>query len=110
VTLTPTRKLAVTAVLFAFAVALVGVASAVHRAWPLFVTWIPLLTVPYALTRPEPGELPPAQVTATVEPAPDVADQGRKPSLEPTGEDDAGAGPDKGRSHPQAGPERPEQD
>jgi hypothetical protein len=89
VTLTPTRKLAVTAVLFALAVALVGVASAVHRAWPLFITWIPLLTVPYALTRPEPGEVPPAQVTATVE---------------------SGAGPDKERSKSQPGLERPEQD
>ena len=45
------RKLALTALLFLLAVILVGVASAVRDAWPLFVAWIPLLTVPWVLTR-----------------------------------------------------------
>jgi hypothetical protein len=48
-----TRKMALTALLFLVAIALVGVASAVQTTWPLFVTWIPLLTVPWVLTRPE---------------------------------------------------------
>jgi hypothetical protein len=45
------RKLALTTLLFLLAVILVGVASAVRSAWPLFVAWIPLLTVPWVLTR-----------------------------------------------------------
>ena len=47
------RKMALTALLFLVAVILVGVASAVKEPWPLFVAWIPLLTVPWVLTRPE---------------------------------------------------------
>lgn len=45
------RKVAFTALLFLIAVILVGVASAVRAVWPLFVAWIPLLTVPWVLTR-----------------------------------------------------------
>jgi len=47
------RKMALTALLFLVAVILVGVASTVKEPWPLFVAWIPLLTVPWVLTRPE---------------------------------------------------------
>jgi hypothetical protein len=47
------RKIALTALLFLIAIMLVGVASAVKTTWPLFVAWIPLLTVPWVLTRPE---------------------------------------------------------
>jgi hypothetical protein len=59
------RKFALTVALFAAALILVGVASAVHRAYPLFLMWVPLLAVPYVLTRPEapPAEPPPAEGT-----------------------------------------------
>src|SRR5439155_15036917 len=53
VTLSPTSKLLFTLALFAVAVALVAVASAVREAAPLFFAWIPLLTVAWVLTRPE---------------------------------------------------------
>jgi len=52
---TPTRKFGVTAALFALAVVCVGLAAATHRVWPLFVAWLPLLSVAWVLTRPEPG-------------------------------------------------------
>ncbi len=58
-TLSPTSKLLFTLALFAVAVALVVVASAVHEAAPLFFAWIPLLTVAWVLTRPE-SATPPA--------------------------------------------------
>ena len=58
VVLTRRRKLAYTIVLFAIAIGLVLVASAVQEAGPLFAVWIPLLTVPWLLTRPEPGDPP----------------------------------------------------
>ncbi|HEX9236493.1 MAG TPA: hypothetical protein VF972_09470 [Actinomycetota bacterium] len=66
-TLTRMRKFALIVALFAVGVGLVFLASAVHGVAPLFVAWIPLLTVPWLLTRPEPGDPPPA---ATVEPSP----------------------------------------
>lgn len=47
------RKLALTVALFALALILVGVASAAHQPYPLFGMWVPLLAVPYVLTRPE---------------------------------------------------------
>lgn len=56
--LTRTRKLTYTIVLFAVAVGVVLVASAVQDVGPLFAVWIPLLTVPWLLTRPEPGDPP----------------------------------------------------
>ena len=51
----PTRRILFTAVMFAVAIACVGVASATHSVIPLFAAWIPLLAVPWALTRPEAG-------------------------------------------------------
>ncbi len=56
--LTRRRKLAYTIILFAVAVGLVLVASAVQEAGPLFAVWIPLLTVPWLLSRPEAGDPP----------------------------------------------------
>ena len=53
VTLNRTGKLALTVALFVVAVVLVFVASAVNSTAPLFVAWIPLLSVPWVLTRPE---------------------------------------------------------
>jgi hypothetical protein len=58
VTLSPRTKLAATVVLFVVAFAMVFVASAVNDVWPLFVAWIPLLSVPWLLTRPSPGDPP----------------------------------------------------
>ncbi len=49
----PARKLVITAGLFAVAVGVVLVSSATRSAVPLFFAWIPLLTVPWVLTRPE---------------------------------------------------------
>ena len=52
----PTRKFAITAALFACAVVLVFSATLVKNTGPLFAAWIPLLVVPYVLTRPEADE------------------------------------------------------
>ena len=51
----PTRRIVLTAVLFAVALVCIGIASATHSVIPVFVAWIPLLAVPWMLTRPEPG-------------------------------------------------------
>ncbi len=51
----PTRRIVWTAVLFAVALVCIGIASATHSVIPVFVAWIPLLAVPWTLTRPEPG-------------------------------------------------------
>jgi hypothetical protein len=59
VILSRTRKFAYTAVLFAAGIGSVAWASATHQADPLFVAWVPLLAVPYVLTRLEPGMKPP---------------------------------------------------
>ena len=53
-----TRKLALTVVLFALTAATVVAASATHRAYPLFVAWVPLVVVPWILARPESGGEP----------------------------------------------------
>jgi hypothetical protein len=53
---TRTKKLALTAVLFAAAVALLAVSVATKSPGPLFVMWVPLLAVPWVLVRPEPGD------------------------------------------------------
>jgi len=52
----PGRRLGVTALLFAVAVMSVGVASVTHSVIGVFVAWIPLLAVPWWLTRPVAGE------------------------------------------------------
>jgi hypothetical protein len=56
VVVTRARKLIGTIVLFAAAVVIVVVAGTVHDVGPLFLVWIPLLAVPWLLTRPEPGD------------------------------------------------------
>jgi hypothetical protein len=60
---TPTRKFGATAALFALAVVCVGLAAATHRVWPLFVAWLPLLSVAWVLTRPEPGPVETPEAT-----------------------------------------------
>jgi hypothetical protein len=50
---TPNRRPAIVAALFAIALAFVALAAITHRVYPLFVAWLPLLTVPWLLTRPE---------------------------------------------------------
>ena len=54
--MTATLKVIVTAAMFAVTAALVFVASATNSTAPLFAMFLPLLVVPWALTRPEPGE------------------------------------------------------
>jgi hypothetical protein len=54
---TGTRRLALTAALFALALVLLGVAIVTHSPIPLFVMWVPLVAVPFlVLGRPDPGE------------------------------------------------------
>ena len=74
--MTGTAKLALTAALFALTLAILGLAAATHSAVPLFFMWVPLLVVPWVLTRPEPG-----QVAASGKPPPDV----REPEAEQAG-------------------------
>ncbi len=75
------RKLVLTAILFAAGLGLVMLAGAVvHEVWPIFVAWIPLLAVPWVLTRPEPGH--PGAV-AEDERAVEPSDEEREPEPEP---------------------------
>ena len=60
---TATRKFGATAALFALALVCVGLAAATHRVWPLFLAWLPLLSVAWVLTRPEPGMAGPPEAT-----------------------------------------------
>jgi hypothetical protein len=53
-------KLLATIALFAAAVVIVMVAGTVHDVGPLFLVWIPLLAVPWLLTRPEPRDPSPS--------------------------------------------------
>ena len=66
---TPTRKFGATAALFAIALVCVGLAAATHRVWPLFVAWLPLLSVAWVLTRPEPGAASEPEITPAEAPA-----------------------------------------
>jgi hypothetical protein len=52
----PRRKLAITGLLFAAALGFVIGAMATASVVPLFAAWVPLLVVPWILTRPEPRE------------------------------------------------------
>jgi hypothetical protein len=65
------RKLVLTLVLFGVALVILAFTGTTHSPVPLFFIWIPLLTVPYVLTRPEPGftAVPPADPGA-MKPAP----------------------------------------
>lgn len=51
--MTPGRRLAGTALMFAITLAFLVIAAATHDVWPIFVGSIPLLVVPWLLTRPE---------------------------------------------------------
>jgi hypothetical protein len=51
-----TRRWAMTAVLFAAALVFLVVAIVSHSAVALFFMWIPLLTVPLVLGRPDQGQ------------------------------------------------------
>jgi hypothetical protein len=53
VILKPRAKLALTALLFVIALVPLVLAASTHSADPLFFMWIPLLAVPWVLTRPE---------------------------------------------------------
>ena len=55
-TLTGSRKLLLTAILFAVAVGTVAIAAATHSYVPLFFTMVPLLAVTWVLVGDEPGE------------------------------------------------------
>jgi hypothetical protein len=57
--MTPMRKLAATAALFAVGLGMVAMAAALKDVAPLFLAWIPLLLVGLVLTRPEPVSGPP---------------------------------------------------
>jgi hypothetical protein len=54
-----TRKLVLTALSFVLAAVAVVAASVTHRAYPLFVAWVPLVVVPWILALPDPGAEPP---------------------------------------------------
>jgi hypothetical protein len=54
--MTPGRRLAGTALMYAITLAFLAVAGVTHEVWPLFVGGIPLLVVPWLLTRPERGD------------------------------------------------------
>jgi hypothetical protein len=58
--------------MFVLAVATVIAASATHRAYPLFVGWVPLIAIPWILARPEPGaEAPSAEPPSSPEDEPE---------------------------------------
>jgi hypothetical protein len=61
VAVSPTRKLAVSVASFLAAAGLVAIAAAGGSVAPLFLAWIPLLGVPWILTRPDPVEVEPRQ-------------------------------------------------
>jgi hypothetical protein len=60
------QKLIITALLFAAALGFVIAGMVTESVGPLFGTWVPLLIVPWILTRPEPSH--PGAVQATVAP------------------------------------------
>lgn len=75
-TLSPTTKLVATIVLFVVGFSMVFVASAVNDVWPLFVAWIPLLSVPFLLTRPSPGDPPRLRSARDPDAQPEPANEG----------------------------------
>jgi hypothetical protein len=77
------RRIGGTAFLFAIALVCVGVASTTHSVVPVFLAWIPLLLVPWWLTRPVVGDPSPA--------AGPVAGAGSDAASAGTDEDHAGA-------------------
>jgi hypothetical protein len=49
-------KVLLPALMFALSLVLLGVAALTERYWPLFLMVVPLLVVPWVLTRPAPEE------------------------------------------------------
>jgi hypothetical protein len=76
--MTGTARLVYTALLFAIALGLLGVATGTHSAVPLFFMWLPLLGVPSVLARPEP-ESSPSKGDSSRSAAQDEDDQGPTP-------------------------------
>ena len=60
-TFTRTTKTALTVALFVVAASMVWVADLVNSTAPLFAGWVPLLIVPWVLTRPEERAEPPVE-------------------------------------------------
>ena len=54
--MTGTRKLAMAAILFAVAIAIVALAAVTKVAAPLFAAWVPLVGLAWILGQPPPGE------------------------------------------------------
>jgi hypothetical protein len=63
------RRIGGTAVLFALALVCVAIASTTHSVIPVFVAWIPLLLVPWWLTRPVAGDVQPTAAADAHSPA-----------------------------------------
>jgi hypothetical protein len=71
----PSRKLVMSAGLFALSLILVAGAAAAQSVVPLFVAWIPLVLVAWVLTRPGPDWGPlPAAATGAYEETPPAED------------------------------------
>ena len=72
--MTGTRKLLLTAALFAVAVGIVAISAATERAEPLFAAWVPLIGLAWVLAHPPPGE---GRLAAPPQAEPDPAEEGR---------------------------------
>jgi hypothetical protein len=79
--MTPSSRLRWTALMFAVALVFLVIASLTHEVWPLFVGWIPLLAVPWILTRPETAEPRDATVASGSLP-PESTDRSERPSAD----------------------------
>jgi hypothetical protein len=78
-TFTRTTKTALTIVLFVIAASMVWVADLVENTAPLFAGWVPLLIVPWVLTRPEERAVPPVEDDSTPNGAATARDEGPEP-------------------------------
>jgi len=89
VTLNRTAKFALTAALFVVAIVVAGIANATKEAAPLFFAWIPLLAVPWVLTRPESRPT----LTEPAEPTPLAEAETEGGTEPPSGAEGAGSSP-----------------
>jgi hypothetical protein len=79
-----TTKFVLTIALFAVAAAMVWVADAVNSTGPLFAGWVPLLIVPWVLTRPEgPAEVQLAEERSAEDEDPAAQDEATAPDSNP---------------------------